>query len=97
MKLYVLFQVANNDFDTYDSCVVVANNEEEARVIYPGNDDRLWDNEKNDWYSICFDGTRSYWGKDRWAEPKDVTVEYIGEADSHYQKPEVILASYNAG
>lgn len=35
MKLYLLTQDVNNDYDTYDSAVVVAANEEEARNIHP--------------------------------------------------------------
>jgi hypothetical protein len=35
MNLYLLSQEQNNDWDTYDSCVVVANSPEEARLIRP--------------------------------------------------------------
>ena len=35
MNLYLLSQEQNNDWDTYDSCVVVANSPEEARWIRP--------------------------------------------------------------
>lgn len=33
--LYLLSQEENNDYDTYDSCIVVAESEEAARMIRP--------------------------------------------------------------
>jgi hypothetical protein len=41
MKLYLLTQTKNNDYDTYDSCVVCAENEESAKLIRP--DGYTWD------------------------------------------------------
>ncbi len=39
MKIFKLSQRINNGYDTYDSCVVVAKDENEARLIRPdGND-----------------------------------------------------------
>ena len=35
MKLWLLSQDKNNDYDTYDSCVVVAENEEDAKKFAP--------------------------------------------------------------
>lgn len=35
MKLWKLSQTVNNDYDTYDSAVVAAYSEEEARTIHP--------------------------------------------------------------
>lgn len=35
MKLYIISQNENDDYDTYDSAVVAANNETEARNINP--------------------------------------------------------------
>jgi len=35
MNLYLLTQDTNNDWDTFDSCVVVASSIEEARLITP--------------------------------------------------------------
>jgi hypothetical protein len=36
MNLYLIEQEANNAYDTYDSAVVAADTEEEARNIHPG-------------------------------------------------------------
>ena len=35
MKLYLISQDVNNDYDTYDSAVVVAKSEQDAREIHP--------------------------------------------------------------
>ncbi len=36
MKLWLISQDENRDYDTYDSAVVAAETEEEARSIHPG-------------------------------------------------------------
>jgi hypothetical protein len=38
MKLYLLTQTDNRGYDTFDSCVVCAPGEEEAREIHPRGD-----------------------------------------------------------
>jgi hypothetical protein len=43
LKLWLISQDANNDYDTYDSAVVAAATEDEARHINPdGNWGKLW-------------------------------------------------------
>ena len=39
MKLYLLEQNENNDYDTYDSCLVCAENEADARTINPNGEE----------------------------------------------------------
>lgn len=48
-KLFLIYQKVSNGYDTYDSAVVVAESEEEARKIHPSG--YKWD----DWtgYSWC--------------------------------------------
>lgn len=65
MKLYLISQYENTDYDTYDSAVVCAETEEEARMIHPGKDE--WDGEMDKY--------------DTWCAAKDVKVELIGIAD----------------
>jgi len=36
MNLYLISQEENQDYDTFDSCVVAAETENEARLIVPG-------------------------------------------------------------
>ena len=82
MKIFLISQSENNDYDTYDSAVVIAEDEESARKIHPSMDS---------FYEYP-------WGKwPTWASSPDfVTVEYIGEAKKDSVKC-VICASYNAG
>jgi hypothetical protein len=91
LHLYRISQSVNIDYDVYDSAVVAATSEDDARSIHPdssfhpgpvpasedesGNDDDY----SNDW---C------------WRE--DVDVEYVGEARDGMQRG-VICASFNAG
>jgi hypothetical protein len=83
MKLYLLSQDFNSGYDTYDSCIVAAKNEEDAKNIHP--------------YESIFPES-NMWKNDRvWAgSPENVTVELIGTAIKG-TKPGVILASFNAG
>ena len=83
MKLFLLSQKENTDWDTYDSLVVCAANEDEARKVHP--EDR---GDGSGWviryiHTWCL-------------TPEAVTVEYIGEAAPHV-KPGVVLGSFNAG
>lgn len=89
LNLYLISQSENNDYDTYDSAVVVAESEEQARRIYPGNDP-MWDegmSSDDSWmWSHC------------WATPDNVRVLFLGPC----QVPEakvgtVICASFRAG
>lgn len=98
MKLWKISQSVNYDYDTYDSAIVAAETEDEARMIHPeGKLDRhqpsVWDSGRYSWiyriYSSEFRDTS-------WAPPSDVTVELIGTAKPG-TKAGVILASFNAG
>jgi hypothetical protein len=81
MKLWLVSQRTNNNYDTYDSMVVTANTEAEACNLDP--DGGVWPSWKcNRWSSWC-------------ATPDEATAECIGETDR--QGGEVILASFNAG
>jgi hypothetical protein len=82
VKLWKISQDVNDNYDTYDSAVVAAESEDEAKHMHPST--------ATDGGSGVPDAT---WG---WAPPDAVTVEYIGEAKDGTQKG-VICASFNAG
>lgn len=84
MNLYLLTQGDNTGYDTYDSCVVVAKNEDEAKKIHPsGDDEQSWKTDK------IF---RS------WANsPDTVEAELIGKAVKGSVSGTVICSSFNAG
>jgi hypothetical protein len=81
MKIYKISQDVNTDWDTYDSAIVIAENEEEAKKIYP---DEIKGSDED----------RKRWNE--WCEIADVKVEYVGEAKEGLKKG-VVVASYNAG
>ncbi|MCP4336553.1 MAG: hypothetical protein GY679_01745 [Mycoplasma sp.] len=86
MNIYRLSQTKNNDYDTYDSAVVVAKDESEARNIHPQDISIVWGddfwNEEGQWST--------------WTAPKDVKVEFIGKAGDSYEEKIVICASFNS-
>lgn len=81
MNLYLISQNVSNDYDTYDSVIVCAETENDARMIHPDEYDD-WDGEDEEFSS--------------WCAAKDVEVKIIGAAANNLKKG-VVLASYNAG
>ena len=83
MNLYLLTQDAQDGYDTYDSVVVCAETEDEARMIHPSEYRDDWDGKQD---SVL----------DSWCNAEDVKVAKIGMAAEHMVKG-VVLASFNAG
>lgn len=86
MKLWLLSQGVHCSYDTFDSMVVAAETEENARKIHP---EETWEIPGNDGWANG--------GSFTWANfPDQVDVEYLGDAAPE-TKAGIILASYNAG
>lgn len=87
MRTVLLFLLTREDgkfeYDTYDSAVVAAYTEEEAREIHPGRD-RLKE------FGIDPDPSE-------WVEKEGVNAREIGVAWSGIKAGEILCASYNAG
>lgn len=83
MKLWLISQEINNDYDTYDSAVVAALTEDDARHTHPSRGP--WNRKPE-----------SNWDIDTWADPEDVMVQEIGTARDGTEAG-VICASFNAG
>ena len=83
MKLWLIQQSENDDYDTYDSAIVAADTEDEAKRIHPGGWD--WDENGDMWQSHT-------WCK----SPDAVTVTCVGRAGALVERG-VLLASFNAG
>jgi len=81
MKLFKISQDVNNDYDTYDSAIVCAENEGEAVTIHPGGD--AYEERGCFWLGV-------------WCKQEFVKAECIGEAKVGTEKG-VIVASFNAG
>jgi len=86
LKLYLIIQKVNTRYDSFDSAIVCAENEEEARVTHP---DHTKNNDWPEWQHL----EANYWD---WAKPENVKVRLIGVANKNTEKG-VVLASFNAG
>ena len=82
MKLWKISQSINNGYDTFDSAIVVAPDEETAQNTHPSGNNAHFETRNDTWVSSH--------------QIDHVTVEYIGEAKQGTQEG-VILASFNAG
>lgn len=100
MKLFLISQSRVDGYNTYDSAVVAAESESDARNIHPCQYVTHAANGK--WMGTYAAGKR-YGAEycmdddDEWPKYKDidcVKVEYLGETD---KQRGVILASFNAG
>lgn len=81
MKLWILTNNTVIGYDTYDSCIVAAETEQEARMFHPDGTKASFNPNTVD-YSWC-------------KRLEDVQVEYLGATDRDISG--VILASFNAG
>lgn len=84
MKLWCVHQEKNRGYDTFDSFVVAAETQDEARLYHPlrsrlDPDDPMWSEHYN-----C------------WCHHRHVSVEYLGEARPGHP-PGIVIASFNAG
>jgi hypothetical protein len=94
--LWLISQDANNFYDTYDSAVVVAATEADARLIHPDSD-HSWDAEKGEWYKEYPDASRRYELYSSWAPPGKVQVANVGIPAAGMIEGSVICASFNSG
>lgn len=88
MKLWLLTQEIATGYDTYDSCVVVADTEELAKDMHPCTyDNRFLSEQKNE------NQPTWYWD---WAQNlADVTATCLGDALDPTRR--VVCSSFNAG
>ena len=98
MKLWLISQSENSNYDTFDSAVVAAETEEEARHTYPsfGEWDRgtkRWNGSK--WLWHLQDGRVLYHSSSDWTSPDRVNVQFL--ADGYQGDAGTICASFNAG
>ena len=102
MKIFLLKQTINNTWDTYDSCVVVAENQDAAKRCHPCHHSTYLVDEKGYFYqpNDYEEGKRHYNtfnAHGTWvANIKDISAEYLGEAREGHPGG-VICSSFNAG
>lgn len=98
LKLWLISQDDNDGYDTYDSAVVAAETEKDARETHPCMiSNALWvgDSNRGAWVSVRKDGS-SYEAGHGWTIPERVSAVQIGVALPHQERA-VICASFNAG
>jgi hypothetical protein len=81
-KLWLIKNEVVTGYDTYDSVIVAADTEDEARMIHPSEYEKDWD------------GSCSK--QETWCAAKNAIVEYLGCTDRQIPSG-VILSSFNAG
>ena len=81
-NLFLISQDYNNDYDTFDSAVVVAESEEDAIKIHPHGRKEFWNN--------------TTWVYEEDVE-KHVQVKYIGKASDTLYLGQVVCSSFRAG
>lgn len=90
--IYLLKAIKLVGYDSYDSHVVIANSEAEAREMVPCGDE-AWAPLKS--------GEREEDRRERmqawWQDPKNVTCVAVGVGCGTYGKPQVLCSSFNAG
>jgi len=95
MNIYKISQDDVNGMDTFDSAVVVANSEEQAKTIHPSSSYNYITLKREIKFIPIPNLHESQ--KDWTNDPSKVVVEYIGKAANKYIEPAVICASFNAG
>lgn len=93
MNLYLIEQEVNNIYDTYDSAVVAAESEEEARNIHPSE---FYKSHKNGWLFRDSNPREVEETTYDWCSKSDVQVRLIGTTETE-ESGTVICASFNAG
>jgi hypothetical protein len=101
MNIYLISQTVNDDYDTYDSAVVAAEDERQAQTTYPDTNWRgkkyVWKEEHQDWFHDRLDGSTVAMGDfNSWCHPDKVTVKWLGVAVEGIEAGP-ICASFNAG
>jgi hypothetical protein len=89
MNIYKIWRDECIDYDTYDSAIVVAENEKAARLMHPSGIEYTWNG--NDWVYLS-----THVSGGDWTTPDKVKVELIGYI-TNSDESKVLLASFNAG
>ena len=94
MNIYRIWQEVNDNYDTYDSAIVIAKDETSARLISP--DAYCYLTKDNKCWFTYVDGQVEECSPLSWVRFNDVKVELIGTALPN-AKAGLVLTSFNAG
>jgi hypothetical protein len=87
MNLYLLKQYTNDNYDTYDSCVVCAESPKEAKLIHPSGHYRTTFKSEVD--------IDSFNAREDWAFIDEIECKLIGKAKEGIKKG-VVISSFRA-
>ena len=95
-KLWKVSRTDRIGYDDYDSMIVAADTQLEARTYHPNG----WANARMiggywRWFAKLADGSEINYDTWGWGEIDELAVEYLGTTDRDIKG--VILASFNAG
>lgn len=99
MNIYKIWVDSWLGYDTYDSAIVVAKDEETACYIHPGSTP---ENPVNGYNAETYRYDKAWYESDDlspyldWTKPEYVKAEFIGTTDL-FPEGTVLCASYNAG
>lgn len=94
-KLWKLRQTENSDYETYCSCVVVADTEESAKEIHPDTYYKF-DKKSQKFGFRAVEG--DFFEDDTWAtHTSKVQATYLGEASEELVAGSCVCSSYHAG
>lgn len=93
MNIYKIWADDQLSYDTYDSAIVVAKDEESARHIHPQGAARVWNKQTNRYDKLWYESDKSF---DTWTMPERVSVRLVGTTDL-YPEGTVLCASFNEG
>lgn len=93
LKLWLIEQTENNRYDTYDSAVVAALTEDDARHMHPNGSKWSGDIESGEYEHKKWSYRHSDWAH----HPRNVTATIVGNAHQSISEGDVLCASYNAG
>lgn len=93
MHIYLVSRNDHADYDEYDSFVVIADSEQQARETHPSPSCFYsWSEEKDSWVWSYNQDPDVYAS---WPKPSQVRVRHLGVTDS--DQHEIVCASFNAG
>ena len=93
MNIYKIWVDDWLGYDTFDSAIVVAKDEESARHIHPRGEARGWNRETHRYDKLWYESDEPL---DSWVMPERVNVRLVGTTEIFHEGT-VLCASYNAG
>ena len=89
LNLYLISNSKKINYDMYDKAVVVAWNEDQAKLIHPSRE--IFEDDSKEWWKD------KIWSVSSWCLPEEAKVQLLGQAEEGFKPNQVVCASFNAG